>query len=714
MNIKISGAKLILVGASLAIAGLLTASATEIYAAKKLRHRLNLWSAQDFFENEWPHTVAGRVVLMAPGSRDYNQDIAELVFSRIELQDNFYNRALLRRFLKSLSDEQLLRFLEAYPFAPDSALRPLCLRALNVSDAAFGPDDAYRFVQSKARVFDLLQSIPNSERYTQEFVDKFLIKTRNQELFVATLGSFVSHDKVDWESLSELYWQQLDSWQKRRAIDEIATNLAVNSENLGRIRKFVAARGIDNPAQRVELFIPFFEVSKQKDEYTDLLRGLLQSLNEYRKPADGERGSGLFTDEVGDWSLVGGWMGVLPEEKQMRAAQYLVQLVDEKDPEIAAGLFHWILDENQGLGLQLGDQLLEQPDSTLRKAVLTILVRHSSLPTKFSVDQAFSGAAPRRTYFTHLSEYVFGSGVTEQYERLAGHQYLGTGKTWLPNSRGGAADWAAYIEKYPWHPGTDDAYYQLATLYLAQDDFGHLWPLIHEYFNRELPDRDADPFMSLLVRESLLKDGTAANLSEFHRYGKMLVEYPLASLLKAPPSLRTQYSYAVEWFGKHPQALSMLGMSGHTLDIVRAILARWRVSEFADKFQIAMELLNGRSDSFWFNDSFYAVMYGLDPAAASIREPSFGYSLQAQRIAAAADIAAGAFFERWNDPWLARELRRTYSLWALLHASDGARYLKNSAKRYFVLLKDVDPQSSMSYEVRQKVIFAQQFLRDRS
>lgn len=639
-------------------------SAFEARKARNLRQNLDILSARNYLEKDWPHLIAGRVVLMTPGCEAYNEDIASLSLRKGILRNSFYNRMLLNNLLESLTDEQLLRLLPRYPLTPKKQLCGLCIRGLSVDSADFR--DASRVSLRKASLLGLLQQIPNCHEYVEAVTRNMLEPGRDKEMFLNALGSLVLYNIVEWDKLLRIYWEDLNNDQKDRALVVIGRNIAPNVHNYELLLDLTRTLGVDEPKQKVLLMVPFVDVLRADPGYDFLLKKALRT-TEY--PTLGE--------EVGSWDSLKSWKAAIKPERQLATAEYLLDLAYSVNVSLAAGLFHWILDDNEKRGIKLSRKILEGPDSVLRKAVLVLLARHDKLPLSVTIDEAFTGNKPRRTYFKRHAQYMFGSVATAEYEKLAGHGYLGTGKTWMPKSSAGIKAWTAFINRYPWHPGTDDAYYQAASILLAQEDFENFWPLLEEYFKRELPDVDATPFLSLLVREALMRDRDSHASSAFHKYGRRIVAYPLAVLLASPNKVLVQQRRSVQWLLKNEHAQKKLSVNPETLTVTKELLDEWISATTVGRILAIVEKLSNN------NDRFYEIMYGLNNMADKlVGNSDFHLSIQVQKAQEASTIARYIFFQHWNSADLESRYRNIdgalVAAWCLLHTNkESIDYIKD-------------------------------------
>jgi len=194
----------------------------------------------------------------------------------------------------------------------------------------------------------------------------------------------------------------------------------------------------------------------------------------------------------------------------------------------AIDFFHKIVDKDVLVGEYISKNILLGEDSSLRKGVIVLLIRHGSLVGGEYIDQAYKGSAPRLELFKNGFSYLYGSSAVEQYTYIARHDYRETGKHFPPIYCKPPLDneielWEQFIDEYPWFPGTDDAYYRLAFRYYAEQKIGDSLRIIDEFYNRSFTDSDAETLIFKLKEKislmNNLKGKGSIKASELYNAG---------------------------------------------------------------------------------------------------------------------------------------------------------------------------------------------------
>jgi hypothetical protein len=152
-----------------------------------------------------------------------------------------------------------------------------------------------------------------------------------------------------------------------------------------------------------------------------------------------------------------------------------------------------------------GDSLHENNElDAVRKGVVWVLTQHRTELGYTHIDRVFSD--PARPDYVELSNayvFVFVSKAAKEYERLARHGYLATGKQYPPAYVDPPLDdevalWRAFIQRYPWFPGKDDAYYRLAYALARRSMYTEALKVINRFRDDPCYDRDAAPYLQQL------------------------------------------------------------------------------------------------------------------------------------------------------------------------------------------------------------------------
>jgi len=254
-----------------------------------------------------------------------------------------------------------------------------------------------------------------------------------------------------------------------------------------------------------------FTVSPKEDERVRSRAGLKLLFNEIPdKLAASELDPSYF-----DWL----WPTDGDSEDLTNALNEIISLTFEEmsieSPLRARFLFYALCRRSLSLCESAGQKVLNRSDSELRKSVIVILVRYGSQLGIRHIDEAFTGSARRLDKFRTVSQYLYGSDATAEYIRISGHDYLKTGKLFPPAGASSGdsigveiSDWNNFIERYPYHPATDDAFYRLAAAEIIRSNFAGALDVVDQYLKvrDQLPDVDADTAFSAILRILALAD----------------------------------------------------------------------------------------------------------------------------------------------------------------------------------------------------------------
>jgi hypothetical protein len=160
---------------------------------------------------------------------------------------------------------------------------------------------------------------------------------------------------------------------------------------------------------------------------------------------------------------------------------------------------------------------------------------------------------------------------------LSTHDYKETGKTWPPSyvrgapSQGEIASWKQFIQSYPWHPGTDDAFYRLAFSQFTQGDHAGAWATIKTYLKRDYwPDNDADPYVYQLLRCLVMASDISDGEMPFLPHMRNILSKPLMELVNDPEGLDSVIA-SLDWFIANPKYIKYLNTERRTIQQMREI-----------------------------------------------------------------------------------------------------------------------------------------------
>ena len=266
----------------------------------------------------------------------------------------------------------------------------------------------------------------------------------------------------------------------------------------------------------------------------------------------------------------------IANQRAIALAELWVHHASDNNPEVAVSALDFVSRHNILEAEQLALPILSRPDSELRKGVIIVLVNNDSLLGKRHIIEAFTGSAPRRTLFANYELYSKGTEVVSEYERLSGHEYLGTGKHWPPAKNPNNVDeingWRHFVDTYPWFPGTDDAYYRMAYAQYVNNDLAGSLATLDEYVHKEHPDRDAEPYLRYLLK--LIADKTKEYDKQYPvlNYVRTLTAQPVGLKVFDQSFWFDDTVASVNWFVDNTIYLPWLNLSRKSIDKYRSLV----------------------------------------------------------------------------------------------------------------------------------------------
>ena len=571
---------------AIGLSAYLAAIGFTVYRAVQFRRFPRTQIARELFASEWPHNVIGRSVIFARGRRErpgYVLTLRDCVYRPSLVADNRWNRWILERDFTRMTAKDRLEFLPRYPLSPSAAMIPAIIEGLNA-----GVYENLRLVarSADARVIQAYDS----------WVENQLLRDRDPEVFLNTAPYLVGLSSLKHApaQLFDVFWPGLDEEQRERLLDVVAPNIPIDSDTTDGLYRWATASLATAPRTDTwARFVGRFAIStKRRQEVVD-----------------------AFVGQIGaaDW-LAGPFARDLPQAAQEELWTKWERAFGRTRPSLGLAVLRLIVARDLKAAETLAAPIVNAPDSPLRKGVIVVLAQHDSALGKAHVEDAFTGETPRATMFTRVSDYLYTS-PGQTYVKLAGHDYLETGKRWPPVRADGrsaeeeAKGWRAFIDRYPWFPGTDDAYYRLAYLQFLSRHYDEALSTIQEFSarlaedvqscagssepnwkTRCLADDDAAPYVAKTLRATVTSDRGDSSGG---------IYAPLRAVLMQPLGRRIleggDFQPLIEgydWLAGHPAIARLLYASEDEIRVSRRI-AEACVGKAAleDRLEAALTLL---------------------------------------------------------------------------------------------------------------------------
>lgn len=619
---------------------------------RELRRHPRQSVARELLARRGPGGILARRLMFKPGGEAYMADLRHWTYEVYghTLHDDRWTRRLLVEDAGRMPLEQKVELLPHFPVRPTEGLLPELEEAL--LEGAYG-------------VLPIIERVGGEEsrRMLRGWFEEH-VEGRIEVFFTAAPylanSSVLSPGKVFPE-----FWEQLSLAEREALLAATAGRWATGE---------LGGSAFD------------WLESGLRDGSLEPGRGVCLLLGRYlADPTWRNRASSLVEEELD--RMRGSWVHELlafsSRADALEIAHALFEPSRRSNAEVAAELLHAVAHRDVVSAEDLARDLLDGPDTELRKAAIVLLVRHDSALGEEHLDEAFQGRAPRRTMFAHTYQYIYGSRAADTYRRLARHDYKETGKEFPPlyldgePGPGDIDEWRTFVDTYPWFPGTDDAYYHLAFL---QWRFGDPEAAVHtvlEALSRQLPDRDAIPFLLHLLEvaaQESTHEATPAYRALFHL--RRLRDRPLGFLVyeDAPPM--EDLREAVAWFRANEPFQRLFSPYSADLErMARAVDIVATEPAFGDRIRRLHALL--RNDA----ASALCVLYGQCQINRGLYD--YGYSdLPTNRwryVQRAVDRIEQDHWWGGDDAWPEERIA-----WALLHGDTGfgwrIRQLLESAK----------------------------------
>jgi hypothetical protein len=461
-----------------------------------------------------PHNAAAMAIVLHRGSPAYRIYTRTLLYLRLgKAKFSPWTKWMLRDDFRSMSDEEFNLFVQSYP-GDYNQIHGRILRNLGVASTQAMPrwqgGDALESDSAQAdaigRLINVLNRYPAGRTAFLTWYVDTIVRPGLKAGFEEQMWEICRFDSVDYgvvfKRLMEPSYDDPDGnlYMLSRCVP--ATGRA--GESFGRQLQRYSTNAPDTAVG----MLPFlgrklFERSEALTSNEDATIHRIAS-----KARDCEF-SGLFArtlprsdDEEEPEARISG-------EDKKRILDQLRSVLDtarQRQDSCAEIFFAEVASREVEMAEALFEPYRRAPDSTLRKDMIVHLANVGSGVGLKQIDDAFTGLAPRTAMFWNWEVYIDSSKAGAAYKQLAMHDYMETGKQFPPAYKDGGAPsqaevakWKDFIQRYPWFPGTDDAYYRAAyAAYATGDVYGAL-NLVREYADRNFPDEDADVYMLQLL-----------------------------------------------------------------------------------------------------------------------------------------------------------------------------------------------------------------------
>ncbi len=521
----------------------------DIYSeVKKFRSKPKYSAFDKLFNSTGLNGHLIRAMLFVRGSRVYMREIRDWTYEtqRETIGNDFITKAIILDDFGSMSDGEFRNYIRAFPYDIDEITDQIQTRIWSGS----------------VSLFELIEGQPIAGDLAADWVAEFLVSRRDPQLFQKSLKYLSFSENIDYTNLLGSYGAPNGIWMNSVPIPSQSAHSIVSW-----LDKKTASRT--------------FDFSK----FAWFMSKVLKEGNDEEKNTI----SWVFLENAGyvDREVIGDAFYV-SEGIDARFLSEMFMKLRQRSDAIALYMFRRILPHALPAAEFIAEEILKEPDSILRKSVIVWLVRYKSpLGIKY-IDEAFSGSAPRHTEFSRVSEYIFGSEAAQKYIELSKHDYQETGKTWPPSYVDGppsideTENWTAFIAKYPWFPGTDDAYFRLAYSQYRNRDYIGALRTIREFTRKgKLLDKDAGPALGQIVRRIPLEELPAGEkeLRLLVKHFQQMQANILQFAMRQVTSLRDTRN-AIWWIKKHSRYAVLLGDIEDIGDYETAINSLERVPRY--------------------------------------------------------------------------------------------------------------------------------------
>jgi hypothetical protein len=452
---------------------------------------------------------------------------------------------------------------------------------------------------------------------------KKLVGSGDVEGFLLAVPYAVSCSAVPPSTLLDAYWPKLSDKQKDDALSAIQKHISwknpISEDAFQWFLRSFANGNVTPSGQGTALLAEFMALPSTRDRAINLL------LTQYRH-IPGESIAKLLDAAVDESEVNGACDQVCTADEhqddrlksqckcddedstvssRLEPAVALFKAATQSHPQIALIALRTLASDDMGRDSanKLAAPIIKSPDSEFRKAVIVTLADNDMPLGTVHLEEVFKGAVPLHEPFGSIETFA-NPPATKLYEKLAGHGYGETGKTWPPSvseDKSRATDpkiWRQFINEYPWFPGTDDAYYQLAYCQYAARDYKSSLRTIFEALNRDLSDKDAFPYILYLLKRIALKEqalnGEYPVLARIRVLGSDVLG---VGIFDSNPNFEKLVS-ATDWFLSNEDQIRYLGTTEDRLLELKKLIALVTDGFPQDRFRRAADFLGGKKEMF--------------------------------------------------------------------------------------------------------------------
>lgn len=575
----------------------------------------------------WPHDLLATYLIFYPGEASYQAAVRRWAYQPGAVRDTAWHRWLLQRDMASMSIDHRIAFLPGFPLDPALA-RPYL-------------EDALLFRAEGCRLIPLLADDEQGRRLVARWQELYLPAGLDEEGLSRCLPALLEAPVPVAAEALRAVWPRLDADAVSHLMFELRRRLDPDAASAPRLLDWLDERLAAGE-------IPPFETAT-----------LLGRLLSARRPEVAERAFGVYARHR-------------REIHPATAEEILLSIDGERQPEVSRRLFLLERDDRPDVAVlyfgsmaawsvseaeEAARDVLAGEDSELRKGIIIQLVNHGSRLGLTHLDDAFRGPAPRRHLIADHNDYIVGSAATSRYEEIAGHGYRETGKLWPP-AHADELDpqrqirlWREFLADYPWFPGADDAFYRLAYQLYRAGEHGEALRVIFDFCGRDLPDRDAERFLTrLLFRLREERPDLAAASPELQHLDRLA---DLGVQAVRPQPDLDAYLESLAWLDERPDVRSCLDIDVELLELITTAVATLRGAEPRSRYTALTGLVQG---SYAFEERFAEVFYGHERwLAGEFSQPSIHGRLRTAATlleswaAEEEDAAVVAGLRRWHE-----------------------------------------------------------------
>ncbi|MBU2503358.1 hypothetical protein KJ682_18665, partial [bacterium] len=543
-----------------------------VIKVKAFRHRPTYSKMIEYMKGDWPHNILSRYIVFRPGLPHYQKMLRSFLYvsdpvvketvtitdiltsagrrggdiryrcfwddeggygysPQKPISDRPWNRFLIERDVSRMSDDDKDLYLPRLPVTPTSKLVDALIASLGRGNVKVIP--ALDKVEGGSRLSAWVESAMEARPTILVEAIPYLMRTKSFHL----------------TEFLDMVWGEEDDDVKKLLLIMTACNLLSESDKPKEVALWLRT-GLDDG-----WIAP--------DSAAAFLCARLLSM-----PSSRDTASELLQDRLTKHGIefVRRVASELPYFRmEVLAPQFFTPLANS-DPQTCLGILDDVANTSLESAEELVAEVLSGPDSELRKGCIVKLINHRSDVGRMHMDDAFRGLAPRTVLFKSIW-LLWGSAAMDEYERIARHGYIETGKTYPPLCVKGPAwsdevsMWRSFIDSFPWFSGTDDAYYRMAYRQAESGDTIGALQTIDEFFARDFIDDDATYCVSHLLALLAMRSERTRNLYEPARYvAELINQAPLGCLYLYEDPNVDDLLRTLEWFcaeSSRPRLMNM-------------------------------------------------------------------------------------------------------------------------------------------------------------